>query len=123
DFFPMARRISVPVIVTGTVAPCAPRFGAQEGTERMTSSPAPLPAVPVIDKRCPDRIEVNPDDPVVSAAMVKAWVAHLRAHGWTEKDLGLLWLTRARHGVTREAPGEGSFRPDPCGDGLPSRQT
>jgi len=96
---------------------------AEEGTERMTSSPAPLPAVPVIDKRCPDRIEVNPDDPVVSAAMVKAWVAHLRAHGWTEKDLGLLWLTRARHGVTREDPGEGSVRPDPRGDGLPSRQT
>ncbi len=49
----------------------------------------------------PDRIEVNPDDPVVSAAMVKARVAHLRFHGWREKDLGLVWLTRARHGVTR----------------------
>jgi hypothetical protein len=57
--------------------------------------------VSAFDKRCPDRIEVNPDDPVVSAAMVKARVAHLRFHGWTEKDLGLVWLTRARHGVTR----------------------
>jgi len=67
----------------------------------MTSSPAPLPVVSAFDKRCPDRIEVNPDDPVVSAAIIKARVAHLRFHGWTEKDLGLVWLTRARHGVTR----------------------
>jgi hypothetical protein len=57
--------------------------------------------VAVIDKRCPDRIEVRPDEQVVSAAMVKAWVAHLRSHGWTEKDLGLVWLARARQGVTR----------------------
>ena len=67
----------------------------------MAVSPAPLPAVPVLDKRCPDRIEVHPEDRQVSAAMVKAWVAHLRSHGWTEKDLGLVWLTRARQGVTR----------------------
>ena len=67
----------------------------------MAVSPAPLPGVPVLDKRCPDRIEVHPDEQIVSAAMVKAWVAHLRSHGWTEKDLGLVWLTRARQGVTR----------------------
>jgi len=57
--------------------------------------------VPAPDKRCPDRIEVNPADQVVSAAQVKAWVAHLRSHGWTDKDLGLIWLTRSRQGVTR----------------------
>ena len=67
----------------------------------MAASPASLPAVPVLDKRCPDRIEVNESDQVVSAAMVKSWVAHLRSHGWTEKDLGLVWLSRARQGVTR----------------------
>jgi hypothetical protein len=57
--------------------------------------------VPAIDKRCPDRIEVDASDQVVSAAQVKAWLAHLRSHGWTDKDLGLIWLTRARQGVTR----------------------
>jgi hypothetical protein len=57
--------------------------------------------VPVSDKRCPERIEVNPTDAVVPAAQVKAWVAHLRTHGWTDKDIGLIWLTRARQGVTR----------------------
>ena len=67
----------------------------------MAVSPAPLPALPVLDKRCPDRIEVHPDEQVVSAAMVKAWVAHLRSHGWTEKDLGLVWLARASQGVIR----------------------
>ena len=67
----------------------------------MAVSPEPLPGVPVIDKRCPDRIEVNPADQVVPAAQVKAWVAHLRSHGWSDKDLGLIWLTRARQGVTR----------------------
>jgi hypothetical protein len=67
----------------------------------MAISPAPQTVVAVVDKRCPDRIEVRPDEQVVSAAMVKAWVAHLRSHGWTEKDLGLVWLARARQGVTR----------------------
>ena len=85
-----------PVSRIGRPVPQAPYSGI--GSDFL---PAPLPAVPVIDKRCPDHIEVNPDDPVVSAAMVKAWVAHLRSHGWTEKGLDLLWLTRARHGVTR----------------------
>ena len=67
----------------------------------MASVPAPPPGVPVVDKRCPDRIEVDPADQFVPAAQVKAWVAHLRSHGWTEKDLGLVWLSRARQGVTR----------------------
>ena len=72
----------------------------------MAISPEPLPGValpgvPVLDKRCPDRIECNSEDRVVTAAQVKAWVAHLRTHGWTDKDLGLIWLSRARQGVTR----------------------
>lgn len=67
----------------------------------MASAPAPLPAVPVSDKRCPDRIEVDPTDLIVSAATVKSWVAHLRSHGWTDKDLSLTWIARARQGVTR----------------------
>ncbi len=67
----------------------------------MAAVPASLPAVPVSDKRCPDRVEVDPAEQTISAAQVKAWVAHLRTHGWTEKDLGLVWLSRARQGVTR----------------------
>ena len=50
---------------------------------------------------CPDRIEVDRDAQLVSAATVKAWVVHLRSHGWTDKELGLVWLTRTRQGVTR----------------------
>ena len=73
----------------------------------MAVSPEPLPAVPVpgvpiLDKRCPDRIEVNAGDRVVTAVQIKAWVAHLRSHGWTDKELGLIWLSRARQGVTRQ---------------------
>jgi hypothetical protein len=67
----------------------------------MAVSPEPLPGVPVADKRCPERIEVNPTDLVVPAAQVKAWLAHLRTHGWTDKDIGLIWMSRARQGVTR----------------------
>ena len=63
---------------------------------------APVPGVPILDKRCPDRIEVNAGDRVVPAAQIKAWVAHLRSHGWTDKELGLIWLSRARQGVTRQ---------------------
>jgi hypothetical protein len=62
----------------------------------------PVPGVPILDKRCPDRIEVNADDRVVTAVQIKAWVAHLRSHGWTDKELGLIWLSRARQGVTRQ---------------------
>lgn len=67
----------------------------------MASAPAPLPSLPASDKRCPDRVEVDPSDQIVSAATVKTWLTHLRSHGWTEKDLGVLWLVRARQGVTR----------------------
>ena len=45
--------------------------------------------------------EVNAGDRVVTAVQIKAWVAHLRSHGWTDKELGLIWLSRARQGVTR----------------------
>ena len=67
----------------------------------MASGPSPLPAVPISDKRCPDRVEVDAADLIVSAATVKAWVAHLRSHGWTDKDLSLAWISRARSGVER----------------------
>jgi hypothetical protein len=67
----------------------------------MATVPAPLPQIPPKDVRCPDRVEVDSADVVVPAATVKAWIAHLRTHGWTEKDLGLVWLMRARQGVTR----------------------
>ena len=50
---------------------------------------------------CPDRIEVDRDEAEVPAATVKAWVAHLRSHGWADADLALGWLTRAKQGVTR----------------------
>lgn len=61
----------------------------------------PKPATPANLKQCPGRIEVDPSDLQVSAATVKAWVAHLRSHGWTDHDLDLQWLTRAKHGVIR----------------------
>ncbi len=67
----------------------------------MVTTPAPLPPVAASTIRCPNRVEVHPDDPVVSAVVVKAWIAHLRSHGWTDKDLGLIWLSRGRQGVTR----------------------
>ncbi|HWN54409.1 MAG TPA: hypothetical protein VNP91_04810 [Methylomirabilota bacterium] len=67
----------------------------------MATVPAPLPQISPKDVRCPGRIEVDSADVLVPAATVKAWVAHLRTHGWTEKDLGLVWLMRARQGVTR----------------------
>jgi hypothetical protein len=58
----------------------------------------PTPPRPAL---CPGRIEVDPGDREVSAATVKAWIAHLRSHGWTDHDLDLQWISRARHGVTR----------------------
>lgn len=51
--------------------------------------------------RCSSPIEVDPTDLEVSAATVKAWIAHLRGHGWTDHDLDIQWLSRARSGVTR----------------------
>lgn len=67
----------------------------------MTSGPVALPPVAVSDKRCPTRVEVDSAERHVPAVMVKEWLAHLRSHGWTEKDLGVVWLLRARQGVTR----------------------
>jgi hypothetical protein len=61
----------------------------------------PKPPSQASQKQCPGRIEVDPADRQVPAATVKAWLTHLRSHGWTEQDLDLHWLTRARHGVTR----------------------
>ena len=60
------------------------------------TSPAPSRREP-----CPNRIEVETGAEIVSAADVKAWVAHLRSHGWTDRELDLVWISRARHGVTR----------------------
>ncbi|HSE05504.1 MAG TPA: hypothetical protein VLK35_15250 [Methylomirabilota bacterium] len=62
--------------------------------------PTKLPA-PAKPAQCPGRIEVDPTDLEVPAATVKAWIAHLRSHGWTDHDLDLQWISRARHGVTR----------------------
>jgi hypothetical protein len=67
----------------------------------MDPIPSPKPAAPSINKQCPGRIEVDPSEREVSAETVKAWVTHLRSHGWTDKDLDLHWLIRARRGVTR----------------------
>jgi len=61
----------------------------------------PVPGVPILDKRFPNRIEVNDGERVDTPVQIKAWVAHLRSHGWTDKELGLIWLSRARQGVTR----------------------
>jgi hypothetical protein len=51
--------------------------------------------------RCASPIEVDSTDLEVPAATVKAWIAHLRSHGWTDHDLDLQWISRARSGVTR----------------------
>jgi len=56
----------------------------------MATGPAPLSLVAVIDTRCPGRVEVDSAERHVPAA-----------NGWTEKDLGVVWLGRARQGVTR----------------------
>ena len=67
----------------------------------MVTGPAPLPLVAVSDTRCPGRVEVDSAERHVPAAMIKEWLAHLRSHGWTEKELGVVWLGRSRQGVTR----------------------
>jgi hypothetical protein len=51
--------------------------------------------------RCASPIEVDSTDLEVPAATVKAWIAHLRSHGWTDHDLDLQWISRARSGVIR----------------------
>lgn len=50
---------------------------------------------------CANRVEVDAGIDIVSAADVRAWVTHLRSHGWTDTELDLVWLTRARQGVVR----------------------
>jgi len=67
----------------------------------MASVPAPLPPVHISDKRCPNRVEVDSSEQVVSAAVVREWLNHLRSHGWADKDLSLVWISRARQGVAR----------------------
>jgi hypothetical protein len=59
----------------------------------------PLP--PSKPARCASPIEVDSTDLEVPAATVKAWIAHLRGHGWTDHDLDLHWISRARSGVVR----------------------
>jgi hypothetical protein len=51
--------------------------------------------------RCASPIEVDPSDLEVPAATVKTWINHLRAHGWTDHDLDIQWISRARSGVIR----------------------
>ena len=81
--------------------PSLGRAEVREGMDTMASAPAPLPPVPVSDKRCPNRVEVDPAEQLISAAVVREWLNHLRSHGWTEKDLSVAWLARARQGVER----------------------
>src|SRR5438128_3894704 len=90
-----------PVVAVRAAYLSGPKAPPSTRTPPMATVPAPLPQIPPKDVRCPGRIEVDSADAQVSAATVKAWVAHLRTHGWTEKDLGLVWLMRARQGVTR----------------------
>lgn len=59
------------------------------------------PRVRPTTEPCPHRIEVDRAEREVPAATVKAWVLHLRSHGWTDKDLERVWLSRARQGVSR----------------------
>jgi hypothetical protein len=51
--------------------------------------------------RCASPIEVDASDLEVPAATVKTWINHLRAHGWTDHDLDIQWISRARSGVIR----------------------
>jgi hypothetical protein len=67
----------------------------------MNDNDRPLPAAPARRAPCVNRVEVDAGAQIVSAADVRAWVAHLRSHGWTDRELDLVWLTRARQGVTR----------------------
>lgn len=67
----------------------------------MTPNAPASPPQPAGAQPCPDRIEVERDQQHVPGATIKAWVAHLRSHGWMDKDLDLVWLTRARQGLTR----------------------
>jgi hypothetical protein len=66
----------------------------------MSATSPPRPASPP-RLPCATRVEVEASTRVVAAADVRAWVAHLRSHGWTDGELDHVWLTRARQGVTR----------------------
>lgn len=59
------------------------------------------PLLPSKPLRCAAPIEVDSTDLEVPAATVKAWINHLRSHGWTDHDLDLNWISRARNGVIR----------------------
>ena len=67
----------------------------------MSSNDRPLPAPSTRRVPCATRVEVEAGARIVTAADVRAWVAHLRSHGWTDGELDHIWLTRARQGVTR----------------------
>jgi hypothetical protein len=66
-----------------------------------TATSTTKPLLPSKPLRCATPIEVDPTDLEVSAATVKAWISHLRSHGWTDHDLDLHWISRARSGVIR----------------------
>ena len=59
------------------------------------------PLLPGKAPRCGSPNEVDPTHLEIPAATVKAWIAHLRTHGWTDHDLDIQWISRARSGVTR----------------------
>jgi len=67
----------------------------------MNSNDRPLPAPSTGRVPCATRVEVEAGARIVAAADVRAWIAHLRSHGWTDGELDHVWLTRARQGVTR----------------------
>jgi hypothetical protein len=68
----------------------------------MSTNDRPLTTLPSPRVPCANRVEVDRGVQIVSAADVRAWVAHLRSHGWTDSELDLVWITRARQGVVRQ---------------------
>ena len=75
--------------------------GLHRGVPEMPINDRPLsPSVPG-RLPCANRVEVDAGIDIVSAADVRAWVTHLRSHGWTDTELDLVWITRARQGVVR----------------------
>src|SRR5262245_44864666 len=63
--------------------------------------PLPPDTLAVGRPPCADRVEVDRDVKDVPAATVRAWIEHLRSHGWTDKDFDPVWMARARQGVSR----------------------
>ena len=75
--------------------------GLHRGIPDMPINDRPLsPSVPG-RLPCANRVEVDAGIDIVSAADVRAWVTHIRSHGWTDTELDLVWITRARQGVVR----------------------